>query len=217
MVKVEKYVEVNGHRVLPKRYMQPKNYFMRVQILILIPLLSLLSCKSEQKSNTITSDSKVVDEKKVNIKEQTKNDTLERFFPSEKEIIKNDTLIQMRNIEIEITRNSLDSYIVNEFDSDGIKNIQKYRDFENHLLIKKDSKVLIDTILKKENFIENTGKEFQYISIFHGYWFNEIKDNRIELFGMISKPETDYSFAFQHFFDINTGEFEIKKSIDEEY
>ncbi len=34
---------------------------------------------------------------------------------------------------------------------------------------------------------------------------------------MLSQPETDAVFAFQHFFDIKSGEFEIKESIEEEY
>jgi len=187
---------------------------MKYKLLILI--LGMLSCKSEQKpevNNEIQKPQNV----DVIIKKEIINDTIERFFPLEKETIKNDTLIENQNIQISIIRKALDSYVVNEFDSDGVKNIHKYRDFENHLKIKKDAEILIDTIFRKRNFIENTGKEFQEISIFHGYWFREIKDNRIELFGVISKPETDYTYAFQHFFDIKSGKFEIKNSIDEEY
>ncbi|MGY3793752.1 DUF4738 domain-containing protein [uncultured Aquimarina sp.] len=198
---------------------------MKVKIIILVLTLGFISCKSERKPENINSNSKkelnteieVVQNEKSVEKKQKINDTIERFFPLEKETVKKDTLIDNLDMRISITQNSLDSYVVDEFDSDGVKNIHKYRDFEHHLTIKKGTKVLIDTVFQKEKFVENAGQQLIDISRFHGYWFNKIKDQQIELFGVISKPEgDDWTFAFQHFFDINTGEFEIKESVDEE-
>ncbi|WP_103070135.1 DUF4738 domain-containing protein [Aquimarina sediminis] len=197
---------------------------MKVKIIILVLTFGFISCKSERKPESIKSNSKdsntktnaVLNKKPVEQK-QTINDTIERFFPLEKETIKTDTLIRNLDIQISIIQNSLDSYVVNEFDSDGVKNIHKYRDFEHQLIIKKGTKVLIDTIFKKEKFVQNAGQQLIDISRFHGYSFNKVKDEQIELFGVISKPEgDDWTFAFQHFFDVNTGKFEIKKSVDDE-
>ena len=192
---------------------------MRISLLILISFLFVLSCKSESKTDLSNSSKDTIEEGKLKspVNPKIKDSIIEKFFPDTKDPIKNDTLIQNRGIQISIVQIPLDSYVVNEFNSDGIKNIHKYRDFENHLIIEKNSVTLIDTIFRKENFLENTGQEFQEISVFHGYWFREIKDNQIELFGMLSKPETDYSFGFQHFFDMTSGEFKIKPSIEEDY
>ncbi|WP_299246226.1 DUF4738 domain-containing protein [uncultured Aquimarina sp.] len=198
---------------------------MKVKIIILVLTMGFISCKPERKSENINSNSKkdlnteikaVQNEKSVE-KTQPIHDTIERFFPLEKETIKKDTLIKNLDIRISIVQNSLDSYVVDEFDSDGVKNIHKYRDSEHHLTINKGAKVLIDTIFKKDEFVENAGQQLIDISRFHGYWFNKIKDEQIELFGVISKPEgDDWTFAFKHLFDIRTGRFEIKESVDDE-
>lgn len=192
---------------------------MRISILILTSSLLFLACKSEPKTDNSDSNREVeIDKGKKNRTNLIiKDSVVERFFPLTKEVIISDTLIQNQGIRISISQKPLDSYVINEFDSDGIKNIHKYRDFENHLIIEKDSKILTDTIFRKNDFLENTGQDFQKISIFHGYWFREIKENQIELFGVLSKPETDYSFGFQHFFDLNSSKFEIKESIEEDY
>ncbi|SHJ28434.1 DUF4738 domain-containing protein [Aquimarina spongiae] len=192
---------------------------MRISLLILVSFLFVLSCKSESKTDLSNSSKDTIEEGKLKnqVNPKIKDSIIEKFFPDTKDPIKNDTLIQNRGIRISIVQTPLDSYVVNEFNSDGIKNIHKYRDFENHLIIETDSKILTDTVFRKVNFLENTGQEFQEISVFHGYWFSEIKDNQIELFGILSKPETDYSFGFQHFFDITSGEFKIQPSIEEDY
>ncbi len=186
---------------------------MKISIFTLTLSLFLLSCKPELNTKESNSNKGVeIDQGKKNqYNLKVKDSLVEKFFPSTRETTKNDTLIQNLGIRISIVQKPLESYIINEFISDGVKNIHKYRDFENHLVIEKGSKKIIDTIFRKENFLENTGHEFQEISIFHGYWFREAKDNQVEIFGMLSKPETDYSFAFQHFFNLKSGIFEIKK------
>ena len=68
----------------------------------------------------------------------------------------------------------------------------------------------------KNNFEKLAGKDFLKIAQFHNYSFNEIKNDTIELFGIISKPETDWSFVFNHYFDLNTKEFRIEEYNDDE-
>ena len=125
-------------------------------------------------------------------------------------------LSNLKNLRISIQSRTLDSYVTNEFESDGKKYIDKYRDSEKHLRILKGKQVVVDTIFIKETFVDYAGQEFLDIANLRGYWFNEIEDNEIEFFGVINKPETDWSYAFYHFFDLSTQEFRIKEHIDEE-
>lgn len=189
-----------------------------------MPLL-LLGC-GEQKNDTSSTERNI--QKVEIVKEQSnaftdsegKNldskNVIERFLPKEKETLEFDTLVSAENIEILIKSRSLDSYVTNEFEIEGIKHFDKYRDSEKHLIIKKSNKVVIDTVFKKSDFTELTGEDFLKIANFHGYWFNKIGNDTIELFGVISKPETDWSVAFYHFLDLKSMTFELREYIDEE-
>jgi hypothetical protein len=53
------------------------------------------------------------------------------------------------------------------------------------------------------------------IANFYGYWINNVTADKIEFFGTIGKPETDWTFAFYHYFDVKTKTFEIKELEDE--
>lgn len=141
-------------------------------------------------------------------------DVIERYFPIEKEILKSDTIISARNLSISIESRTLDSYVTNEFESDGKKYIDKYRDLEKHLIIKNPNETLIDTVFTKNNFVSLTGQNFLKIAHFHGYWFNNIEKDTIELSGGITKPETDWSIAFYHYFDLKTKTFKTEEYID---
>ena len=151
--------------------------------------------------------------KSQNLKDKS---IIERFFPEENETVKFDTIVSALNLEISIQSTTLDSYVTNEFEIEGVKHIDKYRDSEKHLIIKKSNEVVIDTVFKKSDFTELTGKNFLKIADFHGYWFNKIENDTIELFGVISKPETDWSVAFYHFIDLKSMTFELREHIDEE-
>ena len=141
---------------------------------------------------------------------------IEQFFPKENETVKFDTIISALNLKISIQSTTLDSYVINEFEIEGVKHIDKYRDFEKHLIIKKSNEIVIDTVFKKSHFTKLTEEDFLKIANFHGYWFNKIENNTIELFGVISKPETDWSVAFYHFLDLKSMTFELEEYIDEE-
>ncbi|TYP72119.1 DUF4738 domain-containing protein [Aquimarina intermedia] len=198
---------------------------MKNQFLILISTLLLLSCGGQEKKKaTVDNDTEIVENAKEQIDSLTTyenhnsvgNNIIERYFPEEKEIAEFDTIISESNLKISIQSKYLDSYVTNEFEIEGFKHIDKYRDSEKHLLIKKTNEILIDTVFKKRDFIELTGPEFLKIADFHGYWFNKIKNDTIELFGVISKPETDWSVAFYHYLDLRTKTFETKEDINEE-
>lgn len=180
--------------------------------LFIIPLfVGLISCKTDQ--------SKSEPNKKIIEKNTEKDDDslriIERFFPKNKEVVKTDTLIQSLNIQISIIKKTLDTFVTDEFESEGEKHIYKYRDFQNNLIIKSKDKILVDTLFTKESFLKYQNKEFLDIATFHGYWFNKIEANKIEFSGAISKPETDWSFGFKHFYDLTKNEFTVKENIDE--
>ncbi|MEK6481994.1 hypothetical protein WJR50_30920 [Catalinimonas sp. 4WD22] len=173
---------------------------MNKQILIILITVLLVSCSRQKKKG------KLVDKEATeveNIDSQidslvtTDNDNaknqnvVERYFPKEKEIHEFDTIISARNLRISIQNIFLDTYVTDEFDSEGITHIDKYRDSEKHLVIEQSNEILIDTVFKKNDFEKLAGQDFLQIADFHGYWFNAIKNDTIELFGVISKPETD--------------------------
>jgi hypothetical protein len=111
-----------------------------------------------------------------------------------------DTLIVDKNLEISITKSYLDSFVTNEFENEGKKQVEKYRDAEISLKIKQNNKILLDTLFRKENFNNYINKNFQNIAVFHGYWLDGIDNEKIQFFGTISKPETDWAFDFHHNF-----------------
>ena len=130
----------------------------------------------------------------------TSENPTDRFFPKAKTVEKFDTLIVDKNLEISITKSYLDSFVTNEFENEGKKQVEKYRDAEISLKIKQDNKILLDTLFRKENFNNYIDKNFQKIAVFHGYWLDGIDNEKIQFFGTISKPETDWAFDFQHNF-----------------
>lgn len=187
---------------------------MNKLILIWLTTVIFLSC-SKHKKEAIKINTK---NNPLTIKENSnlKTKSIIRYFPKEKDVIEFDTIIAAKNLRITIQSKFLDSYVINEFDSESIKYTNKYRNNEKHLVIKQSNKIIIDTVFRKNNFEKLAGKDFLKIAQFHNYSFNEIKNDTIELFGIISKPETDWSFVFNHYFDLNTKEFRIEEYNDDE-
>ena len=163
---------------------------MKTSYLIPILLLAILSCSKKQ-------EQKIEVFKKPIISNENSTD---RFFPKERTVEKFDTLIVDKNLEISITKSYLDSFVNNEFENEGKKQVEKYRDAEISLKIKQDNKILLDTLFRKENFNNFIDENFQKIAIFHGYWLDGIDNEKIQFFGTISKPETDWAFDFRHNF-----------------
>ncbi|MEO8237187.1 MAG: DUF4738 domain-containing protein [Flavobacterium sp.] len=185
---------------------------MRKSILILILTFLLFACNSqtEKKGTSIlTADSSAV---------TLVNKKLEKFIPETKRIEKFDTIIADKKIQITIKRTDLDSYVINEYEEDGNKQIDKYRDAEISLTIKQNSQILLDTVFTKKQFSKYADKGFMDIAIFHNYWFNKLDKDKIEFFGSISKPETDYAIDFYHYFDLTNRKliFIQKPEEDEE-
>ena len=198
---------------------------MKNLFLILITSIIFFSCGEHKKEKVIVenrpesvetsierNDSLIIPESQS----QKDESIIERYFPEENVTVKFDTIISALNLKISIQSTTLDSYVTNEFESDGRKYIDKYRDSKKHLKILNGNQVILDTTFVKETFVDYAGQEFLDIANLHGYWFNGIDENVIEFFGIINKPETDWSYAFYHFFDLSNREFRIEEHIDEE-
>lgn len=128
-----------------------------------------------------------------------------------------DTTDQTSGIRITLTESTLDSYVTNQHGNDSVKYIDKYRDTEWSVKVLRNNEVLTDTVFSKENFGDHLESEFLGVANFHGYWIRRIQPDKIEFFGVIAKPETDWSFAFYHYLDLRTRKFAVKEHIDEEF
>jgi hypothetical protein len=178
---------------------------MRNRVFILLLTYSLISCNSQAGKSS----------KVITAKDSTFL-TVERFFPETKEIEKVDTVIADRQLQITITRANLDSYVKNEYEDEGKKLIDKYRDYEVVLMIKQGPKILLDTVLKKEQFGNYADKEFMNIAVFQNYWFKKLDKDKIEIFGSICKPDTDDAFDFHHYYDLTNRKLTLVQLPDEE-
>ncbi len=179
---------------------------------ILISILTLLhfSCNSRTDKKTIEVDR--VDSSTVSLAHIKS----ERLFPETKTTEKFDTLIADKQLQITIIRTDLDNYVLHEYEENGKKQIDKYRDAKILLTIKQNSKTLLDTVFRKEHFSKYGDKGFMGIAVFHNYWFKKTGKDKIEFFGVISEPETDWTFDFHHYFDLKTRKFLLKKEIGDE-
>lgn len=179
---------------------------------ILMSILTLLhfSCNSRTDKKTI--EAKRVDSSTVSLAYIKSG----RLFPETKATEKFDTLIADKQLQITIIRAYLDSYVLHEYEENGKKQIDKYRDAKISLTIKQNSKTLLDTVFRKEQFSKYGDKGFMRIAIFHSYWFRKLEKDKIEFFGVISEPETDWTFDFHHYFDLRTRKFFLKKEIGDE-
>ena len=174
---------------------------MKEQLLILIIISVFASCNQTKKEN------KAIDKPSTVIE----NNVIERHFPNEKETLEFDTIISSKDLQILITSNYLDSYVTNEFISEGVKYIDRYRDSKKRLIIKKSNELLIDTIFEKDNFSNFVELDFLKVASFNKYSFDGIENETIELFGVISKPETDWAFVFYHYYDLKTNTIRIEE------
>lgn len=177
---------------------------MKILSLVLILFLFILSCSKKQEQKIEVFNKPII----------SNENSTDRFFPKEKTVEKFDTLIIDKNLEINITKSYLDSFVTNELDIEGKKQVDKYRDAEISLKIKKDNKILLDTLFRKENFNNYIDNNFQNIAVFHGYWLDGIDNEKIQFSGTISKPETDWAFDFHHNF--NFKDKSLKTEILEE-
>lgn len=170
-------------------------------VIISVLIFSFFGCNAEKERNLDSANSKIESE---------------RFFPEEIQTQKFDTLLADRQIRLQISKTDLDTYVSREYDADDKLQIDNYRDAEISLIISQDSKILLDTVFEKRQFLKYADKDFIDNSVFHNYWFKESDDDRLKFFGTISVPETDIGFGFEHDFDLKTNQLSFELLTDDE-
>ena len=188
--------------------------------LTIILIIVLTSCtKKTEHQNISSADSVDNVETTENLGNKfTTGDTIiiERFHPADNTLSTKDTIFQTLGIQITITEKTLDSYVTQGHVEEKTKYVNKYRDIERTIKIIRNKEILVDTILSKQTFKRILNKEFMNIAYFYGYWVSNVNADKIEFFGTIGVPDTDWTFAFYHYFDVKTKKFEIKELEDEE-
>jgi hypothetical protein len=172
---------------------------------ITILLLGLLVIACNQKTNQ---SEETPAEENVN--------PLVNFIPETKESIQIDTVLKDLNLKISIIQTPTNTYLSQEYEIDSVMYTTNYRDLEQRLIIKKGDQILMDTTFSKQTFISYSSQEFFNEAIFSWYSFTRIEESKLEFFGAVAKPETDWAFAFNHYYDLKTGAFEVKEQIFEE-
>ena len=179
-----------------------------------------MGCGSPPKTETpIDNQNQIIDNRTGTLQDslnEINENVIERYFPEELGSVKIDTIITERDLTITIQSRFLDSYVINEFEIDGIKYVDKYRESEKHLLIKSSTEILADTVFSKDDFNRLLGDDLRKIARFHGYWLDNINNETIVFVGVFNKPETDISVAFNHYFDLKTNTFRIEELIEDE-
>lgn len=170
--------------------------------IISIATLLLFSCNTPKQPDHSTA------------KEATQR--LERLLPETKGVEIFDTLISSQQLQITITKADLDSYVTNEYEEDGFLKVDQYRDLEIGLTIQQNRKVILDTTFRKEQFAQFAEEGFMDIASFHNYWIDSLDNHTIKFWGVIIKPETDWTFAFHHYFDLTTQKLTFEPDVSEE-
>lgn len=181
---------------------------MKNRILISTLTLLLFSCNS--RTEGVVPKLKVVDSSTVSLT----NIESERFLQETDGSKKFDTILVDKQLHVTIIRTELDSYVEHEYVENGKKQIAKYRDAEIALTIEKGSQTLLDTVFRKEHFLEFGDQAFMDIAIFHNYWFDRLDNDRIEFFGVIGVPETDWTIDFHHYFDLSSKTLTFEQNIN---
>lgn len=168
-------------------------------IIFTVLILSLFGCNADKEWNIDAADL---------------NFQSERYFPVEMQTEKFDTLLAGRQVRLIIYRTNLETYVSREYEIDDKTQIDKYSDAEISLMISRNSEILLDTFLGKEQFLEYADKNFIDSSVFHNYWFKKFDNDRLEFIGSISIPETDIGFG--HYFDLNSNQLNFELLTDDE-
>ena len=184
------------------------------RLTLILIATGLASCAKTTKQSEISSSTDAAET--VDTKVRIDTVVIEKYVPADNTVNIKDTVFQTSGIRITLTEKTLDTYVTSEHSDNHLKYVGKYRDIERNLTIVKDDEVLVDTLLTKESFAGILNKEFIDIANFYRYSTGKVDTDKIEFFGLIGKPETDWSFAFYHYFDLTTRKFEIKELVDEE-
>ena len=152
-----------------------------------------------------------------NILSDTTRNHLESYHIPDSSKIVEDTLIGNGSIRVVISNKRLDTHVRQEYKTDDKTKIDNYLDLGKRIQIFQDGAELIDTVFTKNNFDSYLGTDFLEKAILKGYWLDDFNDENSSLifFGTITKPETDWTFAFYHIFSLEKEQFMVQIYEDE--
>lgn len=139
-----------------------------------------------------------------------------RFFPESKLSELQDTILNDPPITITIMKAYLDSFVVNEFDSEGRLYRDQYRDAAVRLTIRKQQQTISDTLFSKNSFRQLTSVDFLKSAVLQQYSFEKMSGDSLVFFGTINRPETDIAVDFYHYFDLKTCSYRLDIVPDDE-
>ena len=180
---------------------------MKFYLFLTILFLSIISCSKKQ-SEELPIFTNLKDTV-LNVQEIRKSE----LNKSEKF----DTLLSNQQLHISIKKSKSNTHVISEyFDENNAKAFLKYDNNEISVIIKHKSKVVLDTIFKKENFLEILDQDFFNVAVLYEYQFSKIANDRIVFYGSIQKPDTDWIVQFNHHYDLKTNTFSIEELVEEE-
>lgn len=180
---------------------------MKFYLFLIILFLSIIPCSKKQ-SEELPIFTNLKDTV-LNIQEIRKSD----LNKSEKF----DTLLSNQQLHISIKKSKSNTHVISEyFDENIAKAFLKYDNNEISVVIKHKSKVVLDTIFKKENFLEILDQNFFNVAVLYEYQFSKIANDSIVFYGSIQKPDPDWIVRFNHHYDLKTNTFSIEELDEDE-
>ncbi|WP_157687298.1 DUF4738 domain-containing protein [Pedobacter psychrophilus] len=124
-----------------------------------------------------------------------------------------ETVILDKKLQIIVLQTYLDSYVTIDDDSNEVA---KYKDLQFELIIKQNSRILLDTTIKKDLFTKDVTKDFYKgflnKSILDYYTFLELNSNKLVFRGRIIDPQKSSSdYEFIHSFDLDNNKLSFSK------
>ncbi len=128
-----------------------------------------------------------------------------------------DTLFSESSFRVVISNVPSDTYVTQTYSDDQKTKTDYYQDIDKQVAVFQNDVQLVDTIFSKSGFDTHVDKEFILNSIFKNYWIDSYNSekNEIKFFGTLTKPETDWTFAFYHVFSIAENKFTVEPYIEE--
>lgn len=175
-------------------------------------LTLVISCSEKRDDSTTTSG-------------KTKIKVVEYVYPESFDTEVEDTLIKDGNFEVSVAKIPLKTSIIEErmgkdikknekkIEIINIKYIDKYRDFEIHLKVSQNSKIVLDTVFHKELFVEYLTKSEMKKSVLDFYSFHRLVDGKLIFGGVLSKPfslRLHEDIFFYHYYDIKNKTLKTK-------
>lgn len=182
--------------------------------LIVCGLFNLIACSNHEDSSLNSVNKQLEDTLKEEV-EKVQGDTIISLVPNYGSFFNTDTILKHHRIKIS-TIDTKD-YVTIQYSSEDKYFVDRYFDKQFKLSISNRGENIVDTIIKKSSFEILLNEDFYQQANFHGYWFREFRKDTLTFFGVIGKPETDWSYAFYHHYIIPIDTLIIEEYEEESF